>query len=54
VSILSEHGVALPSDLFTLLHESILFPGEQNPVMKLVEQNPSPSILGNFLLLMRL
>ena len=48
MSILSEHGVALPSDLFTLLHENILFPGEQSPVMKLVEQNPSPSILGKF------
>ena len=48
MSLLSEHGVALPDDLFTLLHESVLFPGEQNPVMELVEQNPSPSILRKF------
>ena len=48
MSLLSEHGVALPDDLFTLLHESVLFPGEKNPVLELVEQNPSPSILGKF------
>jgi len=42
VSLLSGHGVTLPTTLSTLLSENILFPGEKAD-MALVEHIPSPS-----------
>ena len=48
LSVLSGHGVALPSDLSALLSESVLFPGKRNPTIKLVNQDPSPSVMGKF------
>ena len=48
LSVFSGHGVALPSDLSALLSESVLFPGEQNPIVKLVKHDPSPSATGKF------
>ena len=48
VSILSEHGVWLPTDLSDLLHKSVLFPREQNHGIKMVEQAPLPSISREF------
>jgi len=49
VSILSGHGVGLPTTLSTLLSENFLLPGEQKPDMELVEHVPSSSTTGKFL-----
>ena len=48
VSVLSEHGVWLPTDLSDLLRESVLFPREQNHGIKMVDQAPLPSITREF------
>ena len=48
LSVLSGHGVALPTDISTFISENVLFPREQNPIIQLVKQNPSPSVTRKF------
>ena len=40
LSILAGHGVELPQDLYALLSENFLFPGEKKGVMKLIQHTP--------------
>ena len=48
VSILTGHGVELPTTLSAVLSQSFLLPGEQKPDMELVEHIPSSSTTGKF------